>query len=146
MGKRFILMLAMAGTILGAACTRIDVARIFEHYLWEKRVLLVFAPSLGDDRLQRQMRQVELGHAALARQDFVVWILVENQTVAVDGEAKPHLFTRPFYAHFHVPEKTFQVIVLDKDGEEALREQRPLSLAAILSAIDPAKAMPPAMK
>lgn len=124
----------LCAVLLIAACSRIDVAGIFEGYLWEKPVLLVFAPSHASDALQTQLAILDKGHTSLRERKFALWVLVHNRLVMVDGEAKPHLFTRPFYAHFGVEEERFTVIVLGRDGEEKLRTHDVVPLETLLAA------------
>lgn len=119
-----------------SACVRIDVGAIFESYLWEKRVMVVFAPSENDARYKEQLQLYRQMHATLDERDVVVWFLVANRLVAVDGEAKPNLFTRPFYTYFGVDDARFSVIVLGKDGEEKLRQHTPVDAAALRGLVD----------
>ena len=119
-----------------AACARLDVAAIFDAYQWEKRVLVVFSPTRDDVQLKAQMDVILAQAAALEERDFVVWVLVANQSVMVDGEAKPHLFTRPFYGHFGVKESEFMVLMVGKDGGEKLRKTEAVGADELLALVD----------
>lgn len=119
--------------LLAAACSRIDVAGIFEEYLWERPVLLIFAPGHDSDGLREQLSLIDKGHERLNEWKFAVWVLVHERMVMVDGEGKPQLFTRPFYRHFGVAGDAFTVIVLGRDGEEALRTHDVTEVKELLS-------------
>lgn len=122
--------------LLVCACSQVDVAAIFERYLWEKRVLLVFAPSPDAPLLKTQWAIVDKAQDMLKTHDYVVWVLVANRSVMVDGEAKPHLFTRPFYDFFTVDAQAPMVIVLGKDGQEHYRQSLPVELTALTAIND----------
>lgn len=119
-----------------SACARADVGTIFESYLWEKRVMVVFSPSDDDPQYKEQLQLYAQMQNTLAERDFVVWFLVANRLVVVDGEAKPHLFTRPFYEYFKVDESRFGVIILGKDGEEKLRGHTPVDANELAGLVD----------
>ncbi len=132
--RRFVAIAGVA--LLIAACNRIDVAAMFDAYVWEKRVLVVLAPARDDAQLKAQYAAVTKEYAALRERDFVVWWLVSNQSVIVDADAKPHLFTRPFYEYFKADEDAFTVLVLGLDGEEKLRTDKVLDVDAIVKLVD----------
>ncbi len=119
-----------------AACSRVDVKAMFEAYQWEKRVLLVFAPERNSPELKQQWDMILREQPLLKERDYVVWVLVANQNVTVDGEAKPHLFTRPFYEYFNVKEDEFTVIILGLDGQAKLRAETPVMADTITGIVD----------
>jgi hypothetical protein len=131
--KRYFLLLP----ILLTACVDADVKHLMEAYLWEKQVLLIFAPSLEHPAYQQQ--QQALDREALAAQDVVIWQIIHESQVTVDGRSRPQLGTPLFYDYFNVPTDGFALILLGKDGEEKTRTASTLPQKKILSLLRPAE-------
>lgn len=129
-------MVAAAVLLLTTACEAADVGKIMDGYLWEKRVLLIFAPTSDDPRLEAMRTQLRDAEEGLADRDMVIWTIAHQAAVQVDGESKAHLSTPPFYAYFEVAPDTFQVLLLGKDGEEKLRRNAVLPVAELFATID----------
>jgi len=127
---------AAAVLLLATGCEAADVAKIMDGYLWEKRVLLIFAPAGDDPRLEAMRTQLSDAKAGLADRDIVTWTVVHQTAVTVDDESKPHLSTPPFYEHFGIAREAFTVILLGKDGEEKIRRHAMLPVAELFATID----------
>lgn len=96
---------------------------------WERRVLIVSAPTAGDPALAEQ-RRILVGwkiHAA-ARDLTVVEIVGDT----VRGASDPAAALRPKY---HLP-ATFTAVLIGKDGGEKLRSAKPFPAAALEATID----------
>ncbi|MCH2038111.1 MAG: DUF4174 domain-containing protein [Rickettsiales bacterium] len=106
------------------SCEKHRVAQVFEQYLWQKRVVLVFAPSEESSLLAEQRQMFDTYQEGLKERDVVRWVVVKDETVIVDKRHQPHMPSSRFYRHFNVDNKTFTVIVLGKDGTEKLRQQQ----------------------
>lgn len=113
-----------------------DVALLMEEYLWEKRVVLMFSPSSSDPEYVAQNSIFSSDISGIKAREIVVWRIVKDQYVSVDGRKKPHLGTPPFYEYFHVDSEKFHVILLGKDGEEKLRQARALDITTLFERID----------
>lgn len=113
-----------------------DVGQVFESYLWQKRVVLVFTPSDRDENYREQIHIFESIKDGMVERDLVQWVIIDNTRVTKEGAVLPQVGTPKLYRHFNVPAQKFTVILLGKDGEEKLREQSALTSDALFSLID----------
>ncbi|MEM7617307.1 MAG: DUF4174 domain-containing protein [Pseudomonadota bacterium] len=121
---RRILFLCLLFFITG--CKNDDVALLFDQYIWEKRVLLIFAPEFENKLLKEQSDIINKNTAGFKERHLVTWILVDNEYVTIDQEYKPQLPVGIFYEYFNVKNDEFTVILLGKDGEEKFRQNNKL--------------------
>jgi len=122
--------------LLLTGCSQQGVGTLLEEYMWEKRLLLVFAPEPEHPELPHQRRLLRDAQTGLKDRDMMIWEVVHEASVRVDGASKPQLSTQPFYQHFNVPEDHFQVILIGKDGTEKLRQSTALSMEDLFARID----------
>ena len=130
------LILALMIIIVSAGCSRAEVGQMFEEYLWQNRLVLVFAPRADDGRLLRQRAILAEAADGLSDRDIVNWELVYLDSVTVDGHQKAHLSTNPFYDEYNVGLKDFVFILIGKDGEVKLRKEEPVSAEELFATID----------
>lgn len=131
---RFILLF-MVITI--SACETHHISEVFEKYLWQKRVVLVFAPDLSSELLLEQEKMLTQDEEGIKERDIVKWILVKGETVVVDGRHQPHMPTGHFYDYFELNSDVFTVMVIGKDGTEKLRQHHTtISLDELFAMID----------
>lgn len=131
--KRFIMITT---ALLISACSGADAGELFEDYLWQKRLVLVFAPRSDDPRLFEQRAILERDQDGLKQRDIVSWEFVYLDSVAVDGEQKVHLSTNPFYNEYDVGIRDFAFILIGKDGEIKMRKDKPISTDSLYETID----------
>lgn len=130
--------------LITVSCSRGPSAKdLFEEYLWQKRVMVLFSPSFDDPYYKQQVQIINNNVAALAERDLVVWVVVTHEAVIKEGKVLPHMGTPKFYRGFDMPAYKFGFVLLDKDGEEKLRVDKHLSIKEITSRID---AMPSRQK
>jgi hypothetical protein len=122
--------------LLLAACSSLDVGRLMEDYLWEKRVLLIFMPSADHPNYQAMLKRLPGTPQSLKDRDVVIWRIIEDAQVSIDDELKPQLPTKPFYRYFKVKEGEFAVILLGKDGEEKFRGKKDIGTGCVETIID----------
>lgn len=128
--------IVLALSLLLAACSSLDVGRVMEEYLWEKRVLLIFTPSADDPHYQAMLKRLPGTPQSLKDRDVVVWRIIEDAQVSIDDELKPQLPTKPFYDYFKVEKGKFAVILLGKDGEEKHRGKKDVGTGCVETIID----------
>jgi hypothetical protein len=92
------------------------------QYKWQKRPLVIFAPSKNDADYLQQMAMLEGNKAQLAERDIVV---------LSDTSPKDHGKLR---AQFKPT--SFEVVLVGKDGGMKLRDQKPISADVLFSTID----------
>lgn len=130
------LILGFMVLLLCTSCSRTDVGTMFEDYLWEKRLVLVFSPRANDGRLAKQRELMAEAADGLKARDIVRWEFVYLDSVSVDGRRKAHLSTNPFYNEFDIGIRDFAVILIGKDGEIKHRTDKPLPSEELFSMID----------
>lgn len=90
--------------------------------LGEKRLLLIFAPSAGEDRLLWQLKHLRDRRDSAAERDLDVIQIYPDSGVDHEGCALDQDTAREFRSRFNVgPDDAFQVLLLDRGGEELLR-------------------------
>jgi len=113
-----------------------DVGQVFESYLWQKRVVLVFSPDQNNRSYSNQMRVFDAVQAGMLERDIAQWVIIENTLVTKEGGILPHVGTPKLYRHFDVSTQKFTVILLGKDGEEKLRSHDVVSPEKLFALID----------
>ena len=111
--------------LAGPAAAAPTVAEMKNH----RRVLIVASPSAGDARLAQQ-RAVAGWRSGARDRDLSV---VEVIGAQVDGAADPAPLLR---RRWRLPPDEFQVVLVGKDGHEALRAGQPLAAAQMQRTID----------
>lgn len=129
------LTLALLSLLL-FACERSGVAELMERYLWDKRVILLFSPASDHPEYVKQNRLLAEEAAGLEARDIVLWRIIRNEKVSIDGEQKAHLGTPRFYDYFDTEPNRFTFILLGKDGGEKIRQHQPLSGKELFDLID----------
>lgn len=95
-----------------------------------RRVLVVAAPSVGDPQRVAQERALHAAGKVLADRDVtVVEVTADQVTGSTDRAAG-------LRERWHLPAGTFTVILIGKDGHEALRRAIPIDGVTLAAAID----------
>jgi len=94
-----------------------------------RRVLLIFAPSRGDERFGRQRLIAQRHGLEFADHEIVV---IE---AAASGREADKLGLQDLRRRFEVADDAFTVVLLDKDGETLLRRGTPVEAETILAAV-----------
>lgn len=93
----------------------LDAAQLMPELVWEKRVLLVFAPDARDDGLQRQQVILEAIGGGLIERDILVIRAFADNRVFIDEQSHGQS-AASFYRRFGVNANEFRVILVGKDG------------------------------
>jgi hypothetical protein len=96
---------------------------------WERRVLIVSAPTARDPALAEQRRILANWNANAAARDLT---MVEIIGDTVRGAGDPAAALRRKY---HLP-ASFTAVLIGKDGGEKLRSAKPFPAAALEATID----------
>ncbi|UOG73941.1 DUF4174 domain-containing protein [Hymenobacter tibetensis] len=105
-----------------------SLAKLMKTSRWQKRVLLVCAPSPDDASLLRQRQLLAPARADLQARDLLVHEVVFSQLSSAD---KNYLSE-----NIRVPATTFTVVLIGKDGGPKRRETEPVAPASLFSTID----------
>lgn len=105
-------------------------------YLWQRRPLLVFAPTDNDPRLVETMRRIEATRCDFADRDMVLGRIVADGTSTLDGQGVDTNQAQRLRSEFGVGANSFSVVLIGKDGGEKLRVNDVPDLQAIYAVID----------
>ncbi|WP_115719813.1 DUF4174 domain-containing protein [Gallaecimonas mangrovi] len=111
-------MFALANIISPLPANRADL----DSLRWQKRPVLVFAPSTEDAHYRQQMALFEKAKNGLLARDIVV---LTDTHPAASGKLRSK-----------IDPKGFEVILVGKDGGIKLRQTRPLTPDALFATID----------
>lgn len=110
--------------------------KMMERYLWQNRVLLIFTPKANNKTYNDQKKILQAQTDGLEDRDMVIWELVDQGNITIDGVTRSDLDSTPFYRRYRVDPSVFTVILLGKDGGEKLRSKQPVSETALFQLID----------
>jgi hypothetical protein len=96
---------------------------------WERRVLIVAAPSAGDASLAEQRRVLARWQANGDARDLTI-VEVVGDTVRGASDSAATIRRK-----YHLP-AAFTAILIGKDGGEKLRSAKPFAAAALEATID----------
>jgi len=105
-------------------------------YLWQRRPLLVFAPTESDPRLVETMRRIEASRCGFVDRDMVLGRIVTDSTSTLDGHVVGAEQAQRLRSAFGVGANGFSVVLIGKDGGEKLRVNDVPDLPAIYAVID----------
>ena len=105
-------------------------------YLWQRRPLLVFAPTDNDPRLVETMRRIEATRCDFADRDMVLGRIVADGTSTLDGQGVDTNQAQRLRSEFGIGTNSFSVVLIGKDGGEKLRVYEVPDLQAIYAVID----------
>ena len=105
-------------------------------YLWQRRPLLVFAPTDNDPRLVETMRRIEATRCDFADRDMVLGRIVADGTSFLDGDVVDTSQAQRLRSEFGIGTNSFSVVLIGKDGGEKLRVNDVPELPAIYAVID----------
>jgi hypothetical protein len=115
---------------LSLVATTAQAEPTIEQMRDHRRVLLVAAPHADNGRLVEQRRMLAHWKDGAKERDVSV-IEVVGETVSGSGDTGTMLGRK-----WHLPPGAFVVILIGKDGHEALRSQEPVSGQALSARID----------
>jgi hypothetical protein len=97
-------------------------------YTWQKRVLLVIAPSANDEQIQKQQDILQKQKAGLQDRDLEIIYLPMNTAKQGDQDF--------LMRKFNMKPNEFYAILIGKDGTEKLRSAIPLEAEKLFGTID----------
>ncbi|MEU0493960.1 DUF4174 domain-containing protein [Mycobacterium sp. NPDC006124] len=133
--RRFALVLValVAGLALGSGTAG---AVELGDYRWERRPLLVFAPTNDDPRLLETVRRVEASRCDFAAREMVLGVLVADGDSTLDGRAVEAGQSRRLRSQFGIRDDDFALLLIGKDGGEKLRLGEVPELGAVYGVVD----------
>ena len=105
-------------------------------YLWQRRPLLVFAPTENDPRLVETVRRIEASRCDFADRDMVLGLIVTDGASTLDGHVVDAEQAQRLMTQYGIGANSFSVVLIGKDGGEKLRVNDVPDLQAIYAVID----------
>lgn len=127
-GRYLLLVLALGCAYAAQAQTSASLAATLRANKWQKRVLLLCAPTPDDADLVRQRQLLGPARAQLNSRDLLVREIIFNQLSTTD--------TRYLRERLSVEPSRFTVLLIGKDGGVKRRETTPLPTVQLFSTID----------
>ena len=112
------------------------MAAELSDYLWERRPLLLFAPTESDPRLVETMRRIEASRCDFVDRDMVLGRIVTQGTSTLDGRVLDSNQAQRLVSKFGISTDSLIVVLIGKDGGEKLRVADVPDLQAIYDVID----------
>lgn len=112
------------------------MAAELSDYLWQRRPLLLFAPTESDPRLVQTIRRIEASRCDFVDRDMVLGRIVTEGTSTLDGHVVDTDQARRLVSQFGIGADTFSVVLIGKDGGVKLRVADVPDLPAIYAVID----------
>lgn len=133
--RRLALMLIVlaTSTALGSATA---VAAELSDYRWERRPLLLFAPTDSDPRLAETLSRIEASRCDFIGRDMVIGLVVTEGNSMLDGQVINADESQRLVNQYAIGENSFRVLLIGKDGGEKLRVSEVPDLQAIYAVID----------
>lgn len=132
-GLALILTALLASAAFGSATS---VASELSDYRWERRPLLLFAPTDSDPRVAETLSRIEASRCDFVHRDMVVGLLVTEGTSTLDGRVIDANQSQRLTDQYVIGENDFTVLLIGKDGGEKLRVNEVPDLRQIYSVID----------
>ena len=128
-----VIFLVISAAALGPAQA---TAAELSDYLWQRRPLLLFAPSESDPRLLETMRRIAASRCDFVDRDMVLGRIVTEGTSTLDGNVVDTNQARRLFSDFGIGADSFSVVLIGKDGGEKLRVADIPDLQSIYAVID----------
>lgn len=127
------LIVLITSTALGSPTA---AAAELSDYLWERRPLLVFAPTDSDPRLVETLSRIEASRCDFVSRDMVLGLVVTEGNSTLDGQVIDADESQALTNQYAIGENAFSVLLIGKDGGEKLRVNEVPDLQTIYTVID----------
>lgn len=113
----------------------LDAETLMPELIWEKRVLLVFAPGEQHAGSRAQFGLLEAVEDGLLERDMSVIRAFADGRVSIDGQSHDRA-AASFYRRFDVGRDEFRVVLVGKDGTVKLDQDRAVRSESLFALID----------
>jgi hypothetical protein len=120
----------LARVPIAAARATEDDLRSVAAMTGRARVLIAFAPSLQDTRMNQQRAEMARFAIGAAQRDLSFVQVDLTHVIGATDQAGP------LRAHFQIPPNTYRTLLIDKDGKIAIGTDGPLVADRIAQVID----------
>nr|WP_199331061.1 DUF4174 domain-containing protein [Calothrix sp. FACHB-1219] len=127
----------MAVTVEGSSNHPIKMSSFnLSSQKWQKRVLLIFAPSVNHHAYQQQIQLLQQYDSGFTDRDLVLVQVVATDTSYANGQLIDESSAANLRSRFGVDEDNFRVILVGKDGGVKRQDAAPVQATAIFDQID----------
>ncbi len=106
-----------------------------QSYLWENRVILLFAPNSENPEVQQALELIKIEQCNVKDRDLVIGAFYEKGINQLDHREVSATIGREFREYYRV-KSGFTAILVGKDGGEKFRTTRVLDLQSVFDLID----------
>ncbi|WP_234788659.1 DUF4174 domain-containing protein [Mycolicibacterium iranicum] len=107
-----------------------------DDYLWERRPLLVFAPTVSDPRLVETLNRIEATRCDFVEREMVAGVVVAAGTGTFDGQPMGTGEPKRLADLYGVDSDGFTVVLIGKDGGEKFRVDEVPDLQTFYAVVD----------
>ncbi|MDA2892151.1 DUF4174 domain-containing protein [Mycolicibacterium sp. BiH015] len=129
----FVLTALVAGSVLSSAPAS---AADLDDYLWQRRPLLVFAPTAGDPRLVETLNRIEATRCDFVEREMVAGVVIADGTGTFDGQPIEAGEPQRLADRYGVGSEVFTVVLIGKDGGEKFRVDDVPDLQTFYAVVD----------
>ncbi|BAY60354.1 hypothetical protein NIES22_04130 [Calothrix brevissima NIES-22] len=132
-----LLPVSMAVTVEGSSNHSIKMSSFnLSSQKWQKRVLLIFAPSVNHYAYQQQIQLLQQYDSGFTDRDLVLVQVLTKDTSYANGQLIDESSAANLRSRFGVDEDNFRVILVGKDGGVKRQDATPVQATAIFDQID----------
>ena len=106
------------------------------QFQWKNRLLLIFAPDDNDSLLKKLQSEIIAQEAEVEDRDMIVFELLELGSSRMNRALLDQSKVDSIRRHFSVPQRSFRVILIGKDGGIKLKRDDQIDLETIFELID----------
>ena len=128
-----VLAVLVSGAALGSG---VAGAAELGDYLWQRRPLLLFAPTDDDPRLVDTLRGIDASRCDFVEREMVLGVVVDTGTSTLDGQAMDAAAARRLTDRYGVGADSFAAVLIGKDGGQKLRVDDVPDLRTVYAVID----------
>ena len=128
----FLVTVLVTAGVLGSAPAAADLG----DYLWERRPLLLFAPTNQDPRLAQTLSRIEATRCEFVDRQMVLGVVVPEGSSTLDGQAMTAEEAQRLAERYAVDPNAFAAVLIGKDGGEKYRVDQVPELGIVYAVID----------
>ena len=106
------------------------------QFQWKNRLLLIFAPDDNDSLFKKLQSEIIAQEAEVEDRDMIVFELLELGSSRINRALLDQSKVDSIRRHFSVPQRSFRVILIGKDGGIKLKRDDQIDLETIFELID----------
>ena len=106
------------------------------QFQWKNRLLLIFAPDDNDSLFKKLQSEIITQEVEVEDRDLVVFEVLERGPSRMNRALLDQSKVESIRRHFSIPQRSFRVILIGKDGGIKLKRNDQIDLETIFELID----------